>query len=865
MSVVPDSARSKENDFTETLEYFAEDSTVMDADGKVMYLYGNAQVLYGEVGLEANYIMVNWGKNELSANGTKDTSGKAIGKPVFTENGTAYNMDSIRYNFDSKKAIIKGIVTQQGDGYLQGAKVKKDSTDNMYFADAKYTTCNLKDPHFHIGAKMIKLVNKKQVVSGPFRLYVADVPLPFIVPFGWFPIPKNKETGTSGVIMPTYGEEPNGRGFYLRDGGYFFAISEKFNFKILGQAYSRGSWGLGSQASYAQKYRYTGNVSLQFNSNKPGDSPFDKRATARDLNLTWSHSPANLRPDRSFSTNVNFVTNGFNQNNARDINAYTQNNFGSSVQYSRSITNNIKTNMSYRIDQNVRTKVMNTGLDLSVNVNQFNPFIPEKKFTGRKFEQFRLGFDFSGGLSTTNNISNSAFTTQDLGYKIKGQVRINPDSVRKYERFNEESNFTKVLPLKSLEDAKRLLNNGQFRGTFSLPIALPNFKIAKYINFTPGMSMSGNVYTRQYGFKYDEKDRSVAIDTSNGVYFVPNVAFSASMNTRAYGTVYFKKDKKIQAIRHTLAPSISMSSTPSLAENPYFYTKTKVDEGGREMYLARFDNLQPAGKYCSVSFGLTNSLEAKIRSEADSSEKDYEKVSLLDNLSFSGSYNFLADTNKLSDISISANTMLFKKFNISMGGTLNPYHYAVDKYNATNYSGLKTKEFRINKGEGLAQLSNAYLSINTSFKPKGKGKPKEAGKNVSKEQAEFINKNPDLYVDFDIPWSLMLNYSFNYSKFGLAKKQTNQTLNVNGDLSLTPKWKVGFNSGWDFTYKELTLTTFNVSRELHCWDMNFGWTPKAAAGSLRAGNYDITIRARGSIMQDLKLSRRRSFYDRGGF
>jgi LptD protein len=903
VSVVPDSVRSKENDFDETLEYFAEDSTVMDADGKVMYLYGNAQVLYGDVGLEANYIRVDWGKNELSAHGTKDTTGKAIGKPVFTESGTRYNMDSIRYNFNSKKALIKGIVTQQGDGYLQGAKVKKDSTDNMYFADAKYTTCNLKDPHFHIGAKMIKLVNKKQVVSGPFRLYVADIPLPFIVPFGWFPIPKNKEIGTSGVIMPTYGEEPNGRGFYLRDGGYFFAISEKFNFKVLGQLYSRGSWGLGTQSSYAKKYRYTGNLSLQFNSNKPGDSPFDDRLTARDMNITWSHSPANLRPDRSFSTNVNFVTNGFNQNNARDINAYTQNTFGSSVQYSRSLTNTIKTNLSYRIDQNVRTKVMDTGLDISLNVNQFNPFIPEKKFTGRKFEQFRLGFDFSGGLSTTNNISNSAFTTQDLGYKIKGQVRINPDSVKKYIRFNEESSFTKVLPLKTLEDAKKLLKNGQFRGTFSLPISLPNFKIAKYLNFTPGMSMSGNVFTRQYKFKpnvlyhpeptlgakrikqplYKNRpidflgedtynvlnnglsDTGVDIDTIPGLYFVPNVSFSASLNTRAYGTVYFKKGAKVQAIRHSLVPSISMNFTPNLAENPYYYTKTQVDVGGREMYLARFDNLSPAGKYGSVSFGLTNSLEAKIRSNADSSEKDYEKVSLLDNFTLNGSYNMLADTNKLSDISISANTVLFKKFTINMSGTLNPYHYAKDKYNATNYTGLKTKDFRINKGEGLAQLSNAYLSIGTSFKPKGKDKPKEAGKNVSKEQADFINKNPDLYVDFDIPWSLMLNYSFNYSKFGLAKQQTTQMLNVNGDLSLTPKWKVGFNSGWDFSYKELTITTFSVARELHCWDMNFSWTPKAAAGSLRAGNYDITIRARGSIMQDLKLSRRRSFYDRGGF
>ena len=867
VSVIPDSLRSTESDLDQTLEYSAEDSVMMDSENKVMYLYGKAQVLYGEIGLEADFIRVDWGKNEISAHGSTDTSGKhdAIGKPIFTENGTKYNTDSIRYNFNSKKAIIKGIVTQQGDGYLQGMKVKKDSLDNMYLENAKYTTCNLKEPHFHIGAKKIKLINKKQVISGPFRLYVADIPLPLVIPFGWFPIPKNKETGTSGFITPTAGEEPNGRGFYIRDGGYFFAISERFNFKVLGQVYSKGSWGLGGQSSYSKRYKYSGNLNLQFNSNKPGDRrPFDSRPTSRDLNLQWSHSPANLRPDRSFSTNVNFVTNDFNKNNSRDVNAYTQNSFGSSVQYSRSLSQNIKFNTSYRIDQNVRTKVMTTGLDLSFNVNQFNPFIPEKKFTGKKIEQLRVGFDFNGGLTTTNNITGSAFVTRDLGYKIKGTKRVNPDSVLLAERRNQEATYTKVLPLKTAEDFKRLINNGQFRGTFSVPIALPNFKLAKFINFTPGMSLQGNIYTKRYGYTYDAEDISVAVDTSKGAFFVPNVAFSASMNTRSYGTFYFKKGGRVQAIRHTLAPSISFSYTPSLAKNENYFQNVNVNPT-RKMYLPRFDNLSAPDRYGAISFGLTNSLEAKIRSVADSSKEEFEKVSLLDNFSISGGYNILADTNRLSDISLSANTVLFKKFNISMGGSLNPYHYAKDIFNETNYSGLKTRFYRIQKGEGLAQLSNAFLTVGTNFRPKGKEKPKVATKGVSQEQVNFINKNPDLYVDFNIPWMLMVNYNFSYNKFGLSKSQIIQTLNMNGDFSLTPKWKVGFNTGWDFTYKELTLTTFTVSRELHCWDMNFSWTPKAAANSPRSGNYDITIRARGSIMQDLKLSRRRSFYDRGGF
>jgi hypothetical protein len=897
---IPDSLRSKENSLEATVIYVAEDSTIYDIDGKAVNLYGKGKVEYGEIQLEADFIRLDWGKNEVFAYGRADTtknSTKVLGKPVFTEGGEKYNADTIRYNFKSKKAIIKGIQTQQGEGYLQGVKVKKDPEDNLYIQNAKYTTCNLKEPHFHIAAKKIKLVNRKSLISGPFHFELSDIPLPIGLPFGFFPIPKKKELGTRGFIMGQYGEEPNNRGFYFRDFGWYFPVNEKIGVKVLGQIYSKGSWGAAVQSQYIKRYKYSGNLNLQFNYNVQADESKDRKDWTKspDFNLSWSHSPENKRPDRSFSSSVNLVSNGFNRNNRRldEVNIYTNNTFGSSIQGTRNFGKNFRTSASLRVDQNVSTKVMNASTDYSFGLNQFNPFVPEKKQLGKWYESFRVGIDVSGGFQTTNDISYSQRVTTYLDYQIFGvkeQKPLTAQEQRDQSLGINQANTTRVITLNSVENLNKIINNGQFRTTYSVPISLPNFKLAKYINLTPSISYRGDIFTKQLKYRFIDTANAVKIDTIQGFYNAYQISTGVSMNTRIYGTFQVKnKDRRLQAIRHTLAPSIGLSFAPDLTDRFFDNVQVRKDsifkDGVFTKTFSPYNKLMPryqnfsssAGATGSISFSITNQLEAKIRSKSDTAAKTFEKVSLLDNLSLGGFYNMFAlgDTNKLSDISLSANTSFFKNLiNLNFNSSFDPYFYQDDNLRASdgtflNPAGRKTRYFLLSKSGKLATIRNANISVGTRISPetfnKNKKEPEKKSDDPAKEAMDkFVKANPELYVDFSIPWSVNVSYNWGYSKQGNAPAQQVQALTLQGDFSLTPKWKFGVSTGWDFVFKSATLTTISVMRELHCWDMSFSWTP-IAGNQLRASNFQFDLRPRSSLLRELKISRRRQYFDRGGF
>ncbi len=949
ISVIPDSLKSKENQLSNTVEYTANDSTIMDVDGETVHLYGEASVVYGDIELKADYIQLNWGKNEVFAHGLPDTT-KSIanavkGKPIFTQSGDNYNTDTIRYNFKSKKAIIKGIVTQQGEGYVQGQRVKKDSVDNLYLVNGKYTTCNLLEPHFHIAAKKIKLVDKKSVVSGPFNFVLADIPLPIGLPFGFFPLPKKQEIGTSGFIMGNYGEEPANRGFYFRDFGYYHAFNEYIGAKVLAQLYSRGSWGIGVQSNYTKNYKYSGNVNLQFNYNKPGQL-FSTSSPSRDFNISWSHNPQNKRPDRSFSSSVNLVSNGFNSNNRRldEVDQYTNSAFSSSIQYSRSFGKLVRTSSGFRADQNVSTQVFNSSLDYSIGIQQFNPFVPEKKQIGKWYESFRVGLDVSGGLKLNNQISTRSTTYTD--YNVAGVL--NSPVTNEQER--EKTRILNLLSRSGLTTEERaslqaqlkelnnpvltnlsdILNNSVFNTSYTVPISLPNFKIAKYINLTPSISYRGDLFTKELNYKfanptsqnyevvytknngkivtvsydpsadsirntYDDKGNLnvnlnpnsggvVIVDTTNKLAFGQSYSFGTSLNTRFYGTYRFGKKSRIQAIRHTAAPSISLSYTPDSEGQYARKVQVRQDTAATFKYLPRFLNSSGGSGSASgnISFGISNQLEAKIRAKSDTSENEFEKVSLLDNFSINSSYNMLAKKElgeyALSNFNIGTNTSLFKGLiSLNLNGTLDPYAYVVDDLIKSNLAGRRITVFKWNKGQysgsGGNYLSNANFSLSSRLTPqllnKNKKKPSAPIQNPSQDPAreameKFVKANPMAYVDFSIPWSLGISYTFSYYKQGLSASQNTQTVQFTGDFSLTPKWKFTYNTGWDFETKSVTLTNIGVIRELHCWDMSFNWTP-IAGNNLRASNYNFTIRPRSSLLQDLKISRRRQYYDRGGF
>jgi lipopolysaccharide assembly outer membrane protein LptD (OstA) len=866
---VPDSLKKK-GDLETTVVYTARDSSIIDEENRTLYLYGDAHVTYGDIKLEAEYITLNWLTNQVVAIGKVDSTTKEkIGFPVFLQEGTEYNADTITYNFKSRKGFIKNIITTQDGGYIQGKKVKKDADDNMYLVNATYTTCDLAHPHFNILATKIKMVNgkkgNKSIIAGPFTMLLNDVPLPFKFPFGFFPMLQNKENGRSGVLFPTYGEEPRGRGFFLRDGGYYFAINDRVTSALTGDIYSKGGWGVGLQTMYAKRYRYSGALNFKFNLNKTGDE-YDDRVNdpAKDFMLSWNHSPVS-RGNSSFSANVSLQSNGFGTRNAQNTQNYLQSTSNSSVSYSRTFPNIGNFSSNVRINQNMVTGVYQGGLGLNLGVNQVQPFKRKNAVTSAWYESFRVGFSMDGTIDLSNDIRNQQ--SSGLGeYRIYNTY-IEP--IRNRNSFDQAYNldpyYRQKVGVNILENWNTIKNQSQPRINYSIPISLPNFKFFKYFNFTPSVSLQGNVYTKKLTYSnITENDTLyVKIDTTQNWSFNPyqTYSFNSSINTRFYGTVRFKKGRT-QAIRHTVAPNISFSYTPDFSDpSKGYFQDVRINTRGDIRRLSRFvGGSSTVGEVGLISFSLANTLEAKRKAKSDTAKKESEKINLLDNLNFNTSYNILADSFNLQPISVNANTRLFKKFDINAAAVFDPYLY--DKsdpffYNPNlEYSaGRRVNQYKLSNGEGLAQLNNLNLSVSTQFKPKGKDKPKTSN-NASQAQMNFINKNPNLYVDFSIPWSVALSYNFNYNKTGYARSQVVQALNATGDLSLTEKWKISYGTGYDFVSKALTYTNIGIHRDLHCWDMNINWVPVAYGG--RGGMFSFEIRARSSILQELKLSKRGS-------
>jgi lipopolysaccharide export system protein LptA len=559
---VPDSLK-KNNDLQTTVVYSSKDSTVMDTKNQVVYLYGDAKVTYGDVVLSADFIKLNWDKNEVFAQGTKDTvAKKTIGKPVFKQGGEPYDADEIKYNFKSRKAIIKGLITKQGDAYVQGVSVKKDDEDNLYIRNAVYTTCNLEHPHYSIRAPRIKLVGKKEIVSGPFHFELNEIPLPIGLPFGFFPYKPPQENGTSGIIIPQYGEEAFGRGFFLTQGGYYFAISEKIGLRLTGDIYTKGSWGLRAESQYIHRYHYSGNFDVNYGITNSG-----KEFNGTNINnfgVRWSHSPLS-RGSSSFSASVNIQSSANNQFNSNIAsNAYISSSLNSSVQYSKNFGQNIRTSLSLQADQNTITKATNINNNFSFGLNQFQPLKSKKAVTEKFWDGLRIGLDFNGSVGLTNQIALDNRSYNSLPYNVnrkKDTLDTDPNKPRPILdpriTANQEPNLARDGVVSFIDNFNTILENANFKMNYTIPLALPNIKLGKYINLTPGMSLSGNVYRQKYSYKFlkpgesyvNSKGRKIsflpyASDTlaRNGVVDIDTLrggldadyqySFSASMNTR---------------------------------------------------------------------------------------------------------------------------------------------------------------------------------------------------------------------------------------------------------------------------------------------------------------------------------------------
>ena len=847
-----DTASSNEMDSTiqkseieTTINYSAKDSIFYDLQSQKIKLYGNSKIDYGEINLEAYEILVDWNDKTLDANYLTDSTGKKIGKPIFSEGNQSYETDKITYNFDSRKARIKGIVTQLDDAYMQGEDVKKNEEDELFISHAMYTTCNLEEPHFHISSGKIKVIPGKKVISGPFHLKFGDVPTPLGFIFGMFPQPKKK---VSGLIMPNYGEEKR-RGFYLRDGGYYFALNDYIDLRLTGDVYSKGSYGMTLGSSYKKRYSYSGNLRFNYNKSKLGD--FENPSTSNDFSFSWSHTPDARGKSSRFSSSVNFQTNSYNQNKNlvySNFNESINAQFNSNISYTKSFKGspfNLSANL--RHSQNVQTKKVNLTLpDVSYNMSRIYPFKNLGKLGKTALGKISISHRFNGKIELTNG---------SVGNSLSGLNIINSGN-----NFSEQLDF-------NMDNLNSIIDRSKIGGKHTIPIST-SFNLLKYFTVSPSVNYNEIWYFKKLSYNYNELENGIEIDTTNSFQRAWSYSSAFAMSTRIYGTVFFKKGK-IKAIRHVISPEISMSFSPDFTKPKFgYYENVQINSEGDTKLLSKYENFlfgsPRIGSSASMNFYIGNNLEMKVVDKNDTISGT-RKIKIFDNLSFSSSYNFLADSFRLAPIRFNTRTSFFKRLiNLSIGGTIDPYTFKLDSISESS-SGLKNvyqrriDELAYKNNQGIGSLAYINMSLGFRFSAKDFKSEDEEEKDSSfgtREEIDYINSNIAEYIDFNVPWSINASYNLNRRKLGYRDPTITQTLTFSGDVSISEKTKISFRSGYDFKFKMLTQTSINATRDLHCWRINFSWVPFG-----RFQSYNLSINAVSALLQDLKLEKRSRFFD----
>ena len=836
-----DSLKS-DSEIETTINYNAKDSIYYDLKTQIIKLYGNSSIDYGNINLKAHEIMVDWNKQTLDANFMRDSTGLKIGKPIFTENNQSYETDKITYNFNSKKAIISGIVTQLDDAYMQGEKVKKNELDELYIHDAKYTTCNLADPHFHIATKKLKVIPGKKVISGPFHLKFGNVPTPLGFIFGMFPQPK--ET-VSGIIMPSYGEEKR-RGFYLREGGYYFAVSDYFDLRLTGDIYSKGSYGATIATNYKKRYAYNGSLKFNYNKSKTGEieSPFE----SNDFSFSWTHTPSSKGRSSRFSSSVNFQTNSYNQNKnlvQSNFNQSINAQFNSNISYSKTFKGspfNISTNL--RHSQNVQNKKVNLTLpDLSYNMSRIYPFKNMGKLGKTALGKISISHRFTGKIELTNGSSSSSLNSINV--------------INSSDSFNKQVDF-------NMGNINTIIDRSKIGGKHTIPIST-SFNILKFFTVSPSINYNEIWYLKKLNYTYNEVENGIEIDTTNSFSRAWSYNTALSLSTRIYGTVFFKKGK-IKAIRHVITPEISLTYSPDFTQKKYgYYENIQINNEGETRLLSKYENFlygsPRIGSSASMNFYIGNNLEMKVIDENDTISGT-KKIKIFENLSFSGNYNFLADSFQLSPIRFNTRTSFFKRLiNVSLSGTMDPYAYKLDSISETNqiYQ-RRINELAIKNNQGLGSLAFINMALGMRFSAKDFQSPEEEDEKESRfgtrREIDYINSNIAEYVDFNVPWSINASYNLNRRKIGYNDPIITQTITMSGDISISEKTKISMRSGYDFKNKMLTQTSINATRDLHCWRIHFNWVPFG-----RFQSYNLSISAVSALLQDLKLEKRSRFFD----
>ncbi len=826
--------------------YEATDSIVF-LQGGFAHLYGDSQVNYETIELKAEVITMNLDSSTVFARGVTDSLGVLHGSPIFTDGDTPYETKTIRYNFKSKKGFINNVVTQQGEGYVTGRDAKKGEGDELYMINGRYTTCDHHDhPHFYLQLTRAKVRPKKNVVTGPAYLVVEDVPLPIAVPFFFFPF---SSSYSSGFIMPSYMDDSS-RGFGLTNGGYYFAISDMMDLKVIGDIFTKGSWSLGVESNYNRRYKYSGALQASYQITKLGEKNLPDYSVAKDFKVVWSHrQDAKANPNSTFSASVNFATSSYertNVNNLYNSQLMTQNTKTSSVSYSRSFPDQKLTlSGTANIAQTMRDSSIAVTLpDLNISLSQIYPF-RRKNGVGSERWYEKISIRYTGRLT------NSIKTKDDQLFKSS-----------------------------LLKDWENAMNH-------NVPVSA-TFTLFNYFNLTPSVNYTERWYTRKVMREWDPDFYEEVQDTVYGFHRVYNYNASLSLGTKLYGMYrpLFAKEKEIQ-IRHVFTPQLSISAAPDFGASRYGYWQTyeydNLSTGRRDTvsyspYSGQTFGVPGQGRSGTISLDISNNLEMKFKSKKDTT--GYKKVSLIDELGGSLSYNTAVKEKHWSDLSLRLRMKLTKNYTLSMNSTFATYAYKFDETTGRVVVGNRTEWSygRFGRFSGWGSSFNYNFNNDTFRKWFGRkdkddkeddgppppsaeeGADEEDGLTALTKRVEKAQADSDGYQVFKMPWSLNFNYSFNIRENTSAEinpktmrypYRYTHNLSMSGNIKLSSNWSCSFSSGYDFDAKQITQTSCSISRDLHCWTMTASISPFGVYKY-----YNFTIRASASILQDLKWEQR---------
>lgn len=836
------------------VDYECTDSLVYDAETRLVHLYGKAQVKYMDMTLNAAKITMNMDSSMVRAAGERDTAGILQDKPVYSQGSDNYHSELMAFNFKTKKGYITNVETTQGDGFMQSQHSKRAADGTLYLEHAKYTTCDAKHPHFYLALSRAKVRPGKESVFGPAYLVVADVPLPLAVPYGFFPFNKKY---SSGFIMPSYGDETS-RGFYLRDGGYYFAINDYMDIKALGEIYTKGSWGLSAETNYRKRYRYNGNFYISFLRTVDGEKNMPDYAVTKSLKVQWTHSKdAKASPNTTFSARVNFASEKYERSNLESMYnplAYTQSTRASSVSFSHTFPS-IGLNIagSTNLTQSLRDSSVSMTLpDLSISLNRFYPF-RRKHQAGKERWYEKISMSYTGSLS------NSINTKEDKLFK---------------------SNLVKDWR-----------NGMQHR----IPIDA-TFQVFKYINISPQFSLRDIMYTNRVMRSWDETTQKEVADTTYGFYNLYDWSLGVSANTTLYG--FYKPWRKlfgdkIIAVRHVFKPSVSFSYAPDFTSSHYGYQRTyvKTDANGEvstvtySPYSGGIYSYPSGTKQGMITMSVSNNVEMKVKSDRDTTGE--RKISIIDELYGALSYNMAAETRPWSNLNTRIRLKLTKNYTFSMAAVFATYAYAFDKNGRVVTSDRTEWSYgRFGRFQGMSQNLSYTFNNETLSKLFSRRSDRSTASNDETDtdtDAEDANIDPDLrnakkggkqkkqkakvdedgYLRFSLPWSFTVSYGISMAED--RSKQINvrrmrypysftQTMNFSGYLRIAEGWNISFTSGYDFNYHELSMTTASVSRDLHCFEMSCSVVLRPYS------SFNFTFRARANELADaLKWDKRSSY------